>query len=77
MRAVYSSLSEKDRRRYAAIEANKLGRGGITYIASLLGCERHTISLGTHELSDPDALQQTRIRQAGGGRPSSFEVIAG
>lgn len=77
MRAFYSSLSEKDRRRYAAIEANKLGRGGSTYIASLLGCDRHTISLGMHELSDPDALQQTRIRRAGGGRPSSFEVIAG
>ncbi len=27
------SLSEKDRRRYAAIEAVKLGWGGITYIA--------------------------------------------
>ena len=28
----YNSLSEKDRRRYAAIEASKLGYGGDTYI---------------------------------------------
>ena len=33
MRKYYSTLSEKDRRRYAAIEAKKLGHGGITYIA--------------------------------------------
>jgi hypothetical protein len=32
MRAFYDSLSEKDRRRYAAIEAEKLGRGGVEYI---------------------------------------------
>ena len=31
MASLYESLSEKDRRRYAAIEANKLGYGGIDY----------------------------------------------
>jgi hypothetical protein len=31
MEAFYQSLSEKDRRRYAAIEACKLGRGGLSY----------------------------------------------
>ena len=31
MQALYRSLSEKDRRRYAAVEAEKLGRGGIEY----------------------------------------------
>ena len=33
MQGFYHSLSEKDRRRYAAIEAVKLGWGGITYRA--------------------------------------------
>lgn len=28
----YDNLSEKDRRHYSAIEALKLGRGGIKYI---------------------------------------------
>ena len=29
MTEFYKSLSEKDRRRYAAVEAEKLGHGGI------------------------------------------------
>lgn len=29
MQRLYATLSEKDRRRYAAIEAAKLGHGGI------------------------------------------------
>jgi len=36
MRDFYNSLSEKDRRRYAAIEAEKLGYGGASYIRQLL-----------------------------------------
>ena len=31
-------LSEKDRRRYAAVKAAKLGHGGKAYIARLFGC---------------------------------------
>jgi hypothetical protein len=31
----YQSLSEKDRRRYAAVEAGKLGHGGVAYVARL------------------------------------------
>ena len=36
MHNFYQSLSEKDRRRYAAIEAKKLGYGGIRYICRVL-----------------------------------------
>ena len=39
MKTLYHSLREKDRRRYAAVEAAKLGHGGIEYIAGLLGCD--------------------------------------
>ena len=46
MRAFYQSLSEKDRRRYAAVEVCKLDRGGLSYIANVLGCDRHTIAQG-------------------------------
>jgi hypothetical protein len=38
MKTMYHSLREKDRRRYAAVEAAELGRGGIEYIVKLLGC---------------------------------------
>ena len=50
MKAFYDSLSEKDRRRYAAIEAAKLGHGGIEYIATVLGCDPKTIRHGQQEL---------------------------
>lgn len=65
----YRSLSEKDRRRYAAIEARKLGHGGIKYIADLLGCDRSTVRSGIAELDSIDADQAVgRIRRTGGGR---------
>lgn len=46
----YLSLSEKDKRHYAAVEAAKLGHGGINYIAELFGCNRKTIATGLEEL---------------------------
>jgi hypothetical protein len=46
----YFYLSEKDKRHYAAIEAAKLGHGGISYIAELFGCDRQTIATGLEEL---------------------------
>lgn len=75
MRSFYQSLSEKDRRRYAAVEVAKLDRGGISYIARVLECDRHTIRQGLEELGDPDALNQSRIRRPGGGRKLREEVI--
>ncbi len=77
MQRYYESLSEKDRRRYAAIEAVKLGYGGQAYIRHLLGCHHETLQLGLRELEDETVLRQERIRQTGGGRKSAFETIAG
>lgn len=76
MQRYYQSLSEKDRRRYAAIEAVKLGYGGISYIHRVLGCVRGSIRLGIAELSDPASMSEIRQRTAGGGRKSAFETIA-
>ena len=42
----FLSLNERDRRRYAAIEATKLGHGGIVYISELLDCDPKTIQVG-------------------------------
>jgi hypothetical protein len=52
MKRFYDSLSEKDRRAYAAIEAAKLGQGGIEYVSELLGCDPKTIRHGQQELED-------------------------
>lgn len=77
MRRYYGSLSEKDRRRYAAIEALKLGYGGFQYIHRLLGCDTEAMKLGVSELQDPSALNSPRIRRTGAGRKSAFERIEG
>src|SRR6266849_4397084 len=63
------SLSEKDRRRFAAVEAIKLGHGGIRYIAKVLGCDPQTVKDGMRELKHlPDDPAGTRVRKPGGGR---------
>ena len=77
MKTTYDQLSEKDRRIYAAIEAEKLPHGGITYIAKVLGCSRKTIRQGIKELADPRTLPKDRIRRAGGGRKPKLETIFG
>ena len=50
MQRFYNSLNEKDRRHYAALEADKLAYGSVSYIAKLLGCDRDTIQSGLDEL---------------------------
>ena len=46
MKEFFTTLSEKDQRRYAAMEAAKLGHGGIAYMAQVVGCSRRTIARG-------------------------------
>jgi hypothetical protein len=65
MRRLFDSLRENDRRRYAAIEAAKLGHGGIEYIADVLGCDPKTIRLGLGELEGVDDLDTGRSRKKG------------
>ena len=52
MKEFYVTLSQKDKRRYSAIEALKLGRGGRVYIAEVFRCSRKTVSKGIQELKD-------------------------
>jgi hypothetical protein len=65
MRRLFASLGEKDRRRYAAVEATKLGHGGIEYIARLFGCDPKTIRQGQSELEGTDDLDTGRVRKKG------------
>ncbi len=64
----YRSLNERDRRRYAAVEATKLGHGGITFVSKLLGCTPKAISRGIAELGAEEPLSTDRQRKKGGGR---------
>ena len=65
MREFYCSLNERDRRRYAGLEANKLGHGGISYVSEILGCDRKTVSKGIEELLDPPDLDSSQVRKKG------------
>jgi hypothetical protein len=66
----YNSLSEKDRRRYAAVESIKLGRGGDTFICQILHCDGGIITRGKQELMTDFSSEEPRIRKPGGGRKS-------
>ena len=61
-------LDERGRRRWAAVEARALGRGGITAVARATGLSDRTIRTGLQELDDPDPLTGQRQRRSGGGR---------
>ncbi|MGH7224733.1 MAG: hypothetical protein ACRELF_16040 [Gemmataceae bacterium] len=65
MKRLFEWLSEKDRRRYAAVEAAKLGHGGIDYIARLLSCDPKTIRQGMKELEDFEDAAAGRVRKKG------------
>jgi hypothetical protein len=65
MKSFYESLSERDRRRYAGIEASKLGHGGIEYVARVLGCDPKTVRRGQAELLNPPDLPAERVRKKG------------
>lgn len=67
----YRSLSEKDRRRYAAVEAEKLGHGGAAYVARLFGCDPNTIHQGDEDVQRlPADAAAGRVRKKGGPQES-------
>lgn len=65
MQRFFGWLSEKDRRRYAAVEAAKLGHGGVEYIARVLACDPKTIRHGLRELEEAEDAAAGRIRKKG------------
>lgn len=71
MTRLYESLSEKDRRRYAAVEAEKLGHGGVQYIADLFDCDPDTIRHGVADMQRlPVDEAEGRVRKKGGPKTS-------
>jgi hypothetical protein len=65
MQRFFEWLSEKDRRRYAAIEAAKLGHGGVEYIARVLACDPQTIRQVLRDLEAAEDGTAGRIRKKG------------
>ena len=83
MRLYCRSLPEDHRRRYAAVEALKIGYGGVAYVSRVLGMSRRTIYTGIRELEgmgdgDRDHPQRPsgeakRVRRRGGGRRAMLD----
>ena len=77
IKAVFDTLSEKDRRRYVASLSLLLPHGGCTYLSELLKCSLSTIYRGRRELQQ---LEQEgdpadgRIRREGAGRPKKEDA---
>ncbi|MEG3919103.1 hypothetical protein [Microcoleus sp. POL10_C6] len=81
MKKLYNSLSEKDKRSYVGIEAQKLGWGGISYIIRLWGCSRNTVVYGIEDLKKMEqqieTVNNSRIINCGDGRKSIFSSQIG
>ena len=64
-------LDERARRRWAAVEAISLGRGGIAAVAQATGTSDRTIRNGIRELREGDAPPPGRQRRVGAGRKAA------
>jgi hypothetical protein len=63
-------LNEQSRRRFVALEAQALGRGGVSLMARISGLARSTIYHGLVDIRRNVAAPPGRIRKHGGGRKS-------
>jgi transposase len=69
-------LDERARRLWAAVEAQAIGRGGISRVSQATGLSRTTIRAGLRELGDlatGDVAIADRVRRDGGGRRALTE----
>jgi len=72
MNLFLSRLDEQQRRWYAALEAERLGHGGLETMAQISGLNVNTISRGRKELNNELQERPTdRVRVEGGGRKAS------
>jgi hypothetical protein len=72
--ALGPELKERSLRRWAAVEAISLGRGGMTAVATATGLSRNTIRAGVRELRElSDPLPEGRVRRPGGGRKTRVQ----
>jgi transposase len=72
--ALVDDLDERARRRWAAVEAKALGRGGISVVSRATGLSRGTVRAGVRELADPHPLPPSCQRRSGGGRKPDGET---
>jgi hypothetical protein len=67
-------LSERARRRWAAVEARSLGWGGVSVVSEATGLARSTIQRGIYELESGKAPPEGRQRRVGAGRKKANQL---
>src|ERR1035437_3472621 len=65
---ILPTLNERSRRRWVAVEAQSLGRGGVCAVAEATGLSRTTIYAGLRDLRRGEELPPESVRLPGGGR---------
>src|SRR5687768_2206111 len=76
-RGLADELSERARRRWAAVEAVALGRGGVSVVSAATGVAHTTIRRGIRELNSGSTLPSGRQRRAGAGRKNAEVICPG
>lgn len=73
---VFKTLSEPERRWFAAVKSLEIGYGGISIVSRETGLSRPTITLGRKEVKNKKAMNalETRDRKEGGGRKSARNI---
>ena len=69
-REMAAVLNEQSRRRFVALEAQALGRGGVSLMAGISGLARSTIYHGLLDIRRKVSAPPGRVRRVGGGRKS-------
>jgi transposase len=63
-----SVLDEQSRRRFAAMEAQSLGHGGVSLMSRITGLARRTIYRGLDDIRNNRSAEPGRVRKKGSGR---------
>lgn len=72
MNLLLSRLDEQQRRWYVAVEAQKIGYGGIRLLSQITGLDEKTIVRGQYELAEQlRSRPADQVRLPGGGRPAA------
>jgi hypothetical protein len=70
MNLLLSRLDEQQRRWYVAVEANRIGHGGVHLLSQITGIDEKTIQRGQQEIERGLADRPVdRVRLFGAGRP--------
>lgn len=72
MNLLMSRMDEQQRRWYVAVEAQRIGHGGMTQMNKITGMHVETIRIGIQEFAEGlEGRPKERVRVEGGGRPKA------